>query len=119
MIGYLTAFLAALAFFAALEAWAGSRLNISMPIWLGLLSVPAAIALFLGGAAFFAALVGAGIGLASVELSQPASVVVAGLSVIVGLWLASIILQLTQNGVRALQGRKREPMRWIRNPLDR
>ena len=109
-------FVAALIFFACLEAWAGRRSDFSMPLWLGLLAVLATIAVSVGGALWLGSLTSALVLVAIGTVSEQADTLIIIASMIVGVWLATIAVQLTQNAVRFALGRKLEPMRWINNP---
>ena len=119
MLRFAIPFLLGLAFFAGLEAWAGPKRDFSMPMWLALLTIPAALSVYIGGGMTFAPFFMLAANLVFRDMSDAAGMISAGISYVAGIWLAAMTLQVVQNLVRAMQGRKREPMRWLTNPFNR
>ncbi len=117
MLTYLLPTVAALAFFVWLELRAGMKPRKPTPLWLGLLTVPASVAVYVGGGFLIAPYIGLAIALMINDSSHQTLQLIAVLSFIGGIWISATVLQFAQNAVRLAQGRRWQPIRWIDNPF--
>lgn len=99
--------LSGFAFLIFVEAWAAPKKYVGTPTWMPYATIVAMIAFYIGAGLLFGQV-------AILVLQLPGALKISALvASIVGVWLAWIGLQFTQNAVRRAQKREPAKIRWF------